>query len=111
MSATSRPVRLIPQTAQPIEFSCPLCGTIHAAYYFGSTRFKVYRCGGCGLTFANRTDPGAAAEDNSVANKPKRTEEQHKALKDTAERLGVSTGEVMRRAIDRMFNLGEEKKA
>src|ERR1700742_772580 len=80
MSATSRPVRLIPQTAQPIEFSCPLCGTIHAAYYFGSTRFKVYRCGGCGLTFANRTAHGPAAEDNSVANKPKRTEEQHKTL-------------------------------
>jgi hypothetical protein len=80
MNGTSRPVRLIPQTAQPIEFSCPLCGTIHAAYYFSSARFKVYRCGGCGLTFTNRPASASPADDNSVANKPKRTEEQHKTL-------------------------------
>jgi hypothetical protein len=80
MSGTSRPVRLIPQTAQPIEFSCPLCGTIHAAYYFSSARFKVYRCGGCGLTFANRLVPASPADEGSAASKPKRTEEQHKAL-------------------------------
>jgi rubredoxin len=78
MSGTSRPVRLIPQTAQPIEFSCPLCGTIHAAYYFSSTRFKVYRCGGCGLTFANR--PASPTDETSATNKPKRTEEEHKTL-------------------------------
>ena len=80
MNAASRPVRLIPQTAQPIEFACPLCGTIHAAYFFSSTRFKVYRCGGCGLTFTNRVAPGSPADDNAAANKPKRSEEQHKAL-------------------------------
>jgi hypothetical protein len=94
MSATSRPVRLIPQTAQPIEFSCPLCGTIHAAYYFSSTRFEVYRCGGCGLTFANRPDPGPAAEENAVANKPKRTEEQHKTLVSQLPD-GIQTGPVL----------------
>ena len=80
MNVTSRPVRLIPQTAQPIEFSCPLCGTIHAAYFFSSTRFKVYRCGGCGLTFTNRLALGSPPDDNAAATKPKRTEEQHKAL-------------------------------
>jgi hypothetical protein len=79
MDGTSRPVRLIPQTAQPIEFSCPLCGTIHAAYYFSSTRFKVYRCGGCGLTFANRP-VASPADENAAINKPKRTEEEHKTL-------------------------------
>jgi len=80
MNVTSRPVRLIPQTAQPIEFSCPLCGTIHAAYFFSSTRFKVYRCGGCGLTFANPLPPALPVDDTAAANRPKRTEEQHKAL-------------------------------
>ena len=80
INSTSRPVRLIPQTAQPIEFSCPLCGTIHAAYFFSSTRFKVYRCGGCGLTFANPLPQASPVDDNAAANRPKRTEEQHKAL-------------------------------
>jgi hypothetical protein len=80
MNVASRPVRLIPQTAQPIEFACPLCGTVHAAYFFSSARFKVYRCGGCGLTFTNRLVPGAPADNHAAANKPKRTEEQHKAL-------------------------------
>jgi hypothetical protein len=80
MNVTSRPVRLIPQTAQPIEFSCPLCGTIHAAYFFSSARFKVYRCGGCGLTFANPLPSVSPVDDNAAVSRPKRTEEQHKAL-------------------------------
>jgi Glycosyl transferase family 2/Methyltransferase domain len=80
MNSISRPVRLIPQTAQPIEFSCPLCGTVHAAYYFSSARFKIYRCGGCGLTFANQLAPAASGDETPVANKPKRSEEQHRTL-------------------------------
>src|ERR1700760_1671310 len=79
MNVTSRPVRLIPQTAQPIYFSCPLCGTIHAAYFFSSARFKVYRCGGCGLTFANSL-ASASSDDIAAVTRPKRTEEEHRAL-------------------------------
>jgi hypothetical protein len=78
MNTISRPIRLIPQTAQPIDFSCPLCGTVHAAYYFSHSRFKVYRCGGCGLTFANPI--ASPSSDDTAANKPRRDEEQHKTL-------------------------------
>jgi Glycosyl transferase family 2/Methyltransferase domain len=78
MNTVSRPVRLIPQTAQPIDFACPLCGTVHAAYYFSGSRFKVYRCGGCGLTFAN--PPPSNSADEIPSNRPKRSEQQHKAL-------------------------------
>ena len=47
----SKPIRLVPQTAQAIEFSCPLCDGVHPAYVFGTRQFRIYRCGGCGLTF------------------------------------------------------------
>ena len=77
MKTTSRPIRLVPQTAQPIDFSCPLCGTDHAAYYFSHSRCKVYRCGGCGLTFASSMPPSF---DDTAAIKPQRDEEQHKTL-------------------------------
>jgi len=76
MNTISRPIRLIPQTAQPIEFSCPICATVHAAYFFSSSRFKVYRCGGCGLTFANPT----ASTSSDEASKPQRSEDQYKTL-------------------------------
>jgi hypothetical protein len=78
MNTISRPIRLIPQTAQPIDFSCPLCGTVHAAYYFSHSRFKAYRCGGCGLTFANPI--ASPSPDDAAANKPQRDEEQHRTL-------------------------------
>src|SRR5271154_4845274 len=80
MNSTSRPVRLIPQTAQPIEFSCPLCGTVHAAYYFSSARFKIYRCGGGGPPFGGQLAPAASGDETLPTNKPQRTEEQHKTL-------------------------------
>lgn len=48
----SKPLRLVPQSAQPIEFACPLCGNTHAAYIFGTSEFRVFRCGGCALTFS-----------------------------------------------------------
>ena len=78
MNTISRPIRLIPQTAQPIEFSCPICATVHAAYYFSSSRFKVYRCGGCGLTFANPI--ASSVSDGAVSSKPQRAEDQHRTL-------------------------------
>jgi hypothetical protein len=78
MNTISRPIRLIPQTAQPIDFSCPICATVHAAYYFSSPRFKVYRCGGCGLTFANPAAPAFSEEAGST--KPQRAEDQHRTL-------------------------------
>jgi Glycosyl transferase family 2 len=77
MKAISSPIRLVPQTAQPIDFSCPLCGAVHAAYYFSSSRCKIYRCGGCGLTFSN---PAASPPDEAAASKPQRTEQQHRTL-------------------------------
>jgi hypothetical protein len=77
MTSTSRPIRLIPQTAQPIDFSCPLCGTTHAAYFFSGPSFKVYRCGGCDLTFGK---PIGSALAQAPASRPQRTESQHKAL-------------------------------
>src|SRR3954451_17186720 len=50
----SRPLRLVPQAAQPIEFCCPLCGSVHAAYIFGTNQFRIFRCGGCALTFSKK---------------------------------------------------------
>src|SRR3954467_1412623 len=50
----SKPLRLVQQAAQPIEFRCPLCGSIHAAYIFGTSQFRVFRCGGCALTFSKK---------------------------------------------------------
>jgi hypothetical protein len=78
MNTISRPIRLVAQTAQPIDFSCPLCGTVHAAYYFSSSRFKVYRCGGCGLTFGNPI--GSPLPPEAISSKPQRTEDQHRTL-------------------------------
>jgi hypothetical protein len=78
MKAISSPIRLIPQTAQPIDFSCPLCSTVHAAYYFSSARCKIYRCGGCGLTFSSPV--ASSSPDDPAASKPQRTEQQHRTL-------------------------------
>src|SRR3954466_9358646 len=50
----SRPLRLVPQAAQPIEFCCPLCSSVHAAYIFGTNQFRIFRCGGCALTFSKK---------------------------------------------------------
>lgn len=55
---TSRPLRLVQQAAQPIDFSCPLCRTAHAAYIFGTTQFRVFRCAGCALTFSRKVAHG-----------------------------------------------------
>lgn len=55
----SRPLRLVPQAAQPIEFRCLLCNSEHAAYIFGTNQFRVFRCGGCALTFSKKPARGA----------------------------------------------------
>ena len=54
----SKPLRLVPQAAQPIEFCCPLCGSVHAAYIFGTSQFRIFRCGGCALTFSKKATGG-----------------------------------------------------
>src|SRR5258708_4349335 len=75
----SRPVRLVPQPAQAIEFSCPLCGAVHAAYVFGTGQFKICRCAGCALTFSDIRFLGAGRgfSDRAAA---VRSEGQHGEL-------------------------------
>lgn len=58
----SRPLRLIPQFAQSIKFSCPLCGSDHAAYVFGTDQFRIFCCGGCALTFSRPPARATALE-------------------------------------------------
>src|SRR5438876_7906851 len=78
----SRPLRLVPQAAQPIEFCCPLCGSVHAAYIFGTSQFRIFRCGGCALTFskkATRNNPSVFSPE-SQAPKNSRSERDHAGL-------------------------------
>ena len=62
----AKPIRLVPQTAQAIEFSCPLCHSTHPAYVFGTREFRIFRCAGCGLTFSRRSPSGAGVVGESV---------------------------------------------
>lgn len=75
----SKPLRLVPQAAQPIEFCCPLCGSVHAAYIFGTSQFRIFRCGGCALTFSKRPsrDGEPAAQWRTAG---KRNERDHAGL-------------------------------
>jgi hypothetical protein len=75
----SRPLRLVPQAAQPIDFCCPLCGNGHAAYIFGTRQFRIFRCGGCALTFSKRlhvSDPLAPVPEGIFGHRS-RTERDH----------------------------------
>src|ERR1051325_1256344 len=65
--ATSRPLRLVQQAAQPIEFCCPLCGSVHAAYIFGTGQFRIFRCAGCALTFGKNTARASEAPPSAPA--------------------------------------------
>ena len=56
----SQPIRLVQQAAQPIDFSCPLCASVHAAYIFGTSQFRIFRCGGCALTFSDAFSAGTS---------------------------------------------------
>src|SRR6476659_5201608 len=79
----SRPLRLVPQAAQPIEFCCPLCNGVHAAYIFGTGQFRVFRCGGCALTFTRKTargsEPAAFAPTDGIGT-TNRGERDHASL-------------------------------
>ena len=80
---TSRPLRLVQQAAQPIEFSCPLCGSMHAAYIFGTDLFRVFRCGGCALTFskkATRTNEPPLPAETATVTGVNRKERDHAGL-------------------------------
>src|SRR3954463_2655904 len=78
----SKPLRLVQQAAQPIEFCCPLCGSIHAAYIFGTSRFRIFRCGGCALTFSKKTNRGVepASPAQWQAGRSSRNERDHAGL-------------------------------
>jgi hypothetical protein len=88
----SRPVRLVPQAAQPIEFCCPLCGSVHAAYIFGTDQFRIFRCGGCALTFsksaARSSEPSAPVRLNTLQ-KNRRSERDHAGLLATIDAVAV----------------------
>jgi Glycosyl transferase family 2 len=78
----SKPLRLIPQAAQPIEFSCPICASVHAAYNFGTAQFRIYRCAGCAFTFSHNQFRGVApsSANDAALRMPVRTEEDHESL-------------------------------
>ena len=72
---------MVQQAAQSIEFACPLCGNEHAAYNFGTTSFRIFRCGGCALTFS-RPLARASASSAPINNEPVRNtrDEDHASL-------------------------------
>src|SRR5947209_4174354 len=84
----SRPLRLVPQTAQAFEFSCPLCGSEHAAYGFGTTRFRVFRCAGCALTFSKKALQSTSPTEHNLATSS-RTAQDHGTLLAALDALGI----------------------
>jgi hypothetical protein len=78
----SQPLRLVPQFAQPIEFACPICAGVHAAYIFSARHFRIYRCGGCALTFSTTRFRGVVPlpPTNLQAARPARSEKDYSAL-------------------------------
>src|SRR6185295_19721562 len=88
----SKPLRLVPQAAQPIEFRCPLCGSVHAAYIFGTSQFRIFRCGGCALTFAktparNVASPFPAEQGDS--HRSNRNERDHSSLSEALDSAAI----------------------
>jgi SAM-dependent methyltransferase len=71
----------VQQAAQPIEFRCPLCGSEHAAYNFGTGSFRIFRCGGCALTFSKALPrkPGDAPNWGG-SQRSSRSERDHASL-------------------------------
>jgi hypothetical protein len=89
----SRPFRLVQQAAQPVEFRCPLCAGVHAAYIFGTTDFRVFRCGGCALTFSKRPLRSEHAASIQQGTAPRSSDEsRHRALLST---LDAAKGPVL----------------
>src|SRR5882762_10068021 len=78
----SRPLRLVQQAAQPVEFCCPLCGSEHAAYHFGTGQFRIFRCGGCALTFSKPAPRGRPADSTprDASERGNRNERDHAGL-------------------------------
>src|SRR6266540_1596683 len=77
----STPLRLVPQAAQPIKFSCPLCKSVHAAYIFGTSQFRIHRCAGCALTFSEKHfRPFSASTVPSFIPRTDRSERHHASL-------------------------------
>lgn len=78
----SRPIRLVQQAAQPIEFRCPLCDSEHAAYHFGTGQFRIFRCGGCALTFSKPPPRGEPPDPKPrhASEQSKQTERDHAGL-------------------------------
>lgn len=77
----SKPLRLVQQTAQSIEFCCPLCGSEHAAYNFGTSQFRIFRCGGCALTFSKASPRKPADVPNWIGSqRSSRSERDHANL-------------------------------
>jgi SAM-dependent methyltransferase len=94
----AQPIRLVPQTARAIEFSCPLCCSVHAAYVFGTKDLRIYRCGGCGLTFNNARGNGGLPEPAVMPNPardPDRDERQHASLIDALKATTISRRRVL----------------
>src|ERR1043165_4414912 len=87
----SRPLRLVPQAAQPIEFSCPLCATVVAPYIFGRSQFRIFRCGGCALTFSKKASRGFDPSSSTQAQGPKaRGERDHAGLLTAIEAAAIN---------------------
>src|SRR5437588_5637637 len=87
----SKPLRLVPQAAQPIEFCCPLCGSVHAAYIFGTTQFRIFRCGGCALTFSKKATGGVKSSfpPQGQASGNSRSERDHAGLLASVEAAAI----------------------
>src|SRR4051812_19809832 len=86
----SKPLRLVPQAAQPIEFCCPLCGSVHAAYIFGTSQFRIFRCGGCALTFSKRASrPDTPPPSQWQALRNSRNERDHAELLASLDRAAI----------------------
>jgi hypothetical protein len=83
---------LVQQAAQPIEFCCPLCGSLHAAYIFGTSQFRIFRCGGCALTFsktpARSRDPEPLAQLEPVP-RGGRNERDHASLSASLDAISI----------------------
>ena len=79
----SEPLRLVQQAAQPIEFRCPICDSVHAAYIFGASQFQISRCEGCALTFSKSLtraiDPSSATQSPTIR-VSSRNERDHASL-------------------------------
>jgi len=84
---------LVPQAAQPIDFCCPLCESVHAAYIFGTAQFRVFRCGGCALTFSKKParSTDQPAPQASVSRSRTRNERHHESLLAALDASGIKS--------------------